>query len=868
MLVALVVAACLLAAGRLAQAQSEGKITVTSPDSEALNAGESIVVVFNASGDAIYGPYDIDLLKGNNEVQNWCSDLVGCDIPSVAVDGYGTLVVSLSSAHEPDLGYTVRVADRNSSISGSSFPFEVLAALPSNSSEEASPEYRDEVGGAGGVGDMGLAMLVVASVCGLALACALLVACFIMCRRRSTKKIKDLESTEDVELGGSLDRTTPGRMNDSSSSDSRGFSSGPPVMAQTPGRIARGDSNGHIYGTPGRAMAKGEHQRGRSLSRAKSGPQMYSTTPGRRRASSASPARPGSRHGYDSTPGQGGELVVITPGRRGGSRHGRQMYDSSGGPSWDEARGRLPSRSPGLPRPKSTGRIRRPPRSASQEFPGDYVRGNSGIGLATMTPGRRRSSGGDSDSRVYGHQDSYGPRHGMPEHYEYSPSHHWTREEDEQRWEDRGVMEGGRRSRSSSARSRSPSLRSLERSASGRSMGRSTTPSRQRGYNSGMPAVDGVEMPPDVSWEELRSTYLRNKTMKSRSGVRKSYSLPSYGDAVGDNRPPPPSYSPNDAGDNNNNPMGLSIGAEAEADAELLGDDSYGEAEVHMSPSSEPASGGGRGGRGGGGVDGETSCSSVREKIKVFSGGNSLGSSGSINAEKTPGRSPFSGAPSRGWSRADENEIKARAEQSSSNAKEALASFGRSISGGGRPDNSWVKEGVRGPDTAGGSSHDAKAAATTSLEPVARVGDAELLAMKRKAFVKQYSQSGASDVNDVSDSEYSLHDNAAAVAIAAIVGKQGTTAMSNGNDRGQAYEEPEREEYSDGMAPGTPKRGRSTIPVDLDGSGDDYDDERTRVRTRRSPEPSYTVTKEVHIHTVQDPSILTMSDSGSPRVDL
>lgn len=60
--------------------------------------------------------------------------------------------------------------------------------------------------------------------------------------------------------------------------------------------------------------------------------------------------------------------------------------------------------------------------------------------------------------------------------------------------------------------------------------------------------ANGVEMPPDVSWEELRSTYLKNKALKKKNGgVRKSYSLPSYGDAVGDNRPPPPSYGPDDA---------------------------------------------------------------------------------------------------------------------------------------------------------------------------------------------------------------------------------------------------------------------------------------------------------------------------------
>lgn len=68
--------------------------------------------------------------------------------------------------------------------------------------------------------------------------------------------------------------------------------------------------------------------------------------------------------------------------------------------------------------------------------------------------------------------------------------------------------------------------------------------------------ANGSDMPPDVSWEELRSTYLKNNSVKTRSGIRKSYSLPSYGDAIGDNRPPPPSYGSNDAA----NSKGLSIG--------------------------------------------------------------------------------------------------------------------------------------------------------------------------------------------------------------------------------------------------------------------------------------------------------------------
>lgn len=61
-----------------------------------------------------------------------------------------------------------------------------------------------------------------------------------------------------------------------------------------------------------------------------------------------------------------------------------------------------------------------------------------------------------------------------------------------------------------------------------------------------------------MSWEELRSTHI-----KSKARVRKSYALPSYGDAIradngssDDSRPPPPCYSPNDA----DNALRLSIG--------------------------------------------------------------------------------------------------------------------------------------------------------------------------------------------------------------------------------------------------------------------------------------------------------------------
>lgn len=297
--------------------------------------------------------------------------------------------------------------------------------------------------------------------------------------------------------------------------------------------------------------------------------------------------------------------------------------------------------------------------------------------------------------------------------------------------------------------------------------------------------------------------------------------------------------------------------AEAEADAELIADDSYDE--VQMSPPSNSSSGGGGGGEGG-----ETSSTSVREKIKVFSGGSAAGSS-IASAEKTPGRSPFSRVLSRGWSQAGENDVNTRGEPSSAKAKDALATFGRSTSGGSRPDNSWMKDGVRGPDTAGGSSADGKAAAAAAavadatVVPLSVPSDPEELAMKRKAFVKQYSQSGTNDLNG--DSDYSLHDNAAAIAIASAVGKPGAVTI------GRGHEEPAREEqqFADGGNTETPKRGRSQLPVELDGDGDD---ERTRARRRPSPAPSYTVTKEVHVHTVEHPAVLTMSDSGSPRLEI
>lgn len=374
-----------------------------------------------------------------------------------------------------------------------------------------------------------VALLVPRRALGVALACTLLGACCILCRRRNTKKMKDLDIKQDVESGGSVDRTTPGRMNDSSSNESRDFGSGHPAKTNavgagaggagpqgqyTPGRLSRGGSSSHMHPSPGRAMAMGEYQRGRSISRASPGPRMYSTTPGRPRGTSASPGQ-GSRRGYDSTPGRAGTIVTVTPGRSGGSRRERHMYNHSGGPSWDEAGGRMPSRSLGLARSKSTGRVRRPPRSASLEFGGEYGRDSNG--LTTMTPGRRRHSGGDG--RGYGRQNSSqfsGVRRSKSERHGYSPSQNWARQEElGSRWEDRdmaaamGSMERGRRGHSqrggfgSSMRSgsmqnggdgRSPGSSgnsALDRSGSSR--GRSTAPSRQRGYSGEMVSREVVD---------------------------------------------------------------------------------------------------------------------------------------------------------------------------------------------------------------------------------------------------------------------------------------------------------------------------------------------------------------------------------------
>lgn len=182
---------------------------------------------------------------------------------------------------------------------------------------------------------------------------------------------------------------------------------------------------------------------------------------------------------------------------------------------------------------------------------------------------------------------------------------------------------------------------------------------------------------------------------------------------------------------------------------------------------------------------GEVGGSLVREKMKVFSGGSTLGSSlASFEKSSTAGKSPFSRGRSGPWAQAGEKEDPTKAEQSSADPKEALASMvtsngdGGGSSSSGRPNNSWVRNGGGGgADTAGGSINGTghtENGGTVSAPTPARHKDPKDLAMRRRAFVKQYS--GASDLAE--DSDYSLHDHAAAAAIAAAVGRP-----SNGHSR-------------------------------------------------------------------------------------
>ncbi|CAB1096585.1 unnamed protein product [Ectocarpus sp. CCAP 1310/34] len=817
------------------------------------------------------------------EVAAWCSESVGCDVAD------GSVLVRISANEEAGLGYFIEVTDRILSVSGRSSYFELLEP-PSNSSSVVVPEYQDEAGGTG-VGDMSLALLIVAGICGVAIIAALLAGCFIMCRRRSAEKAKTADEAHDLELGGVLDRTTPGRSNDLNTSEGRGFSMGNPLKGRTASRSTDADKmsygaspagtdgpSSQTHPSPGRCIAMGENQRSRSLSRGRSeGPRMYRSSPGQVSATSGSPGAEGAytpvRSGSSRTPRR-----TMSSGRH--DLRGRQMYDHSVDEGYDGGRGRRSFRSPRayVSRSRSAGRSRRPPRGD------EFDRGERQL---SVTPGRRRPSGISPDGRRSRSPHVLGMRRskseGRADDHSQDSARYETVEEDvdASRWEHDGMMpavgtiERGRRSQrlamANSWRSKSmhdtsklgrlDSKSQYDWEANARS--KSATPSRQT-YRNEQPDVD-QEFPSDVSWEELRSTHLRNK---SKVRVRKTSSLPpSYGDAMDggaggngspDDRPPPPSYGPRDAnsftsqlsigipdgpspssfqsirssrsarpglfgafgsarrsvtsagssGKSGN--FGLSPGtravsarkaardaqlsaeralaaaamasraadlaAQAALEAEAEADEDQ---EVVMSPRSTSSAGG------------EVEGSSVREKIKVFSGRSE--STGSVDkmGRGSPalprGRSPYARGLARGWSQADEEEVKARAEQSSANAKEALALMGHSNSSTGKPDNSWVKNEVRGPDTAGGSTNEGGRAvggdrnlSPAITAPVPAVpSDLEQLAIKRRAFVKQYSQSGTSDYAE--DSDYSVFDNTAAAA----AGKSGTLVMmANASESG------------------------------------------------------------------------------------
>lgn len=324
-----------------------------------------------------------------------------------------------------------------------------------------------------------------------------------------------------MELGGGvLDRT-----DDSNLTDSRGFSVGNPLktrsisggsFAASPAMRGRGGAP-----SPGRAMAMGEHQRGRSLSRQSSGRQMLSTsTPGRRSVgASASPGDSGrysnSYDGYDGS----GRGTSRTPGRT--PSRGRQMYDHSTGTphTWDERRSRAAStsasRSPRMAstRPKSTGRMRRPPRplSLGPDPSGERAREREmdrDRRLRSMTPGRSSSTrsghAAAPSSHILGNRRSKSDRAG------YHPSHDWIGQEEREeeyawpRWEDRhmmaavgGVERGRGRQRSTHSKSMhgaserdstgSTGRYDQERRGRSSSRGRSGTPTREQVQNTTLP---------------------------------------------------------------------------------------------------------------------------------------------------------------------------------------------------------------------------------------------------------------------------------------------------------------------------------------------------------------------------------------------
>lgn len=188
----------------------------------------------------------------------------------------------------------------------------------------------------------------------------------------------------------------------------------------------------------------------------------------------------------------------------------------------------------------------------------------------------------------------------------------------------------------------------------------------------------------------------------------------------------------------------------------------------------------------------------------------------------------------KSFSRTEETEVKVQegAEPSSPKAK-------------GKPDTSWLKSGVRGPDTAGGSTP-IDAADGTPSAPLP--SDPEELAMKKRAFAKHYSKSGsAGDVDE--DSVYSPSEISAAAAATAtaVFGGQPAVADSNGHEQPAPEEEHTEQDFTTGgKKQGTPKRVRSPHDVHIGGVSEGW----TKARRGTSPVPSdlpVVVGQEVHI---------------------
>ncbi|CAM9726077.1 unnamed protein product, partial [Laminaria digitata] len=676
--------------------------------------------------------------------------------------------------------YEIVVTERSSSLIGTSVAFELLEAPEESATSVVG--FREVGGGGGAVGNMNTAMIVMATVCGVILMGALCAASYFAARRRAAIADAKGKSEHDIERngmdGGYFDTSSRGKSNSSTPTYRRSMQSSNSLknmhtpISHHPYSSKGGDSVTE-YGSS-RTLARGDTQRARSNSHdsrngsddsriqmyssnsrrggdgyEEGGPVMLATTPGRSRTTSSS-----------RTPGRSGTTGrSITPRLRSssGSSRGRQMYNASNPPyedgkDWGDPNRRRSSYSP-RPRGRPRGRHYR---SRSQE----RSHGRSG------GHGHSHSGGSSYRGHILGYRrSSSGPR--VSPTRSSSDSTDWTSEGSRRRndlrddprndrRDDRGRSmraeemrrRRGRRAHSTSSRSRSrPEIERLDVESGGRYDHRRRdfecrtapnegewrrrrnfeSPSRHSPYRSGM-AEGGV--PPDVSWEELRSRYLRDKNQGQPPRVTKTHSLPEYGDAVresdflstdGSGNPFPsanlervhsadgkPSAggageqwndgaSKDEASKGSTSPLSPSARADsaraAARDAQLSAERALAAAATASRAADLAARA-------------AMEAEAEAEAERYSAGGPlSMDNADEVTASTLTPNTSIRGrlaAFSPGSARMAGSTDKNKEQQHTEREPEAVAGMTRSRSRG-RPDNSWVTARVRGPDTAGGS---------------------------------------------------------------------------------------------------------------------------------------------------------------------